>query len=482
MTTTAIRDDARSPAPEEARPVASRWSPVELLPPVLVLVLGMVLLRPGHGLWFDELFTAEVGRLPLGDILSAVVSGRGTTDYLATVPPSYNAPYYVVAHAWMSLPGIGSDTSLRVLSLLATAGGMALITRAISRPAGRATGVLAGLVLAASPLVLEQSVEARSYGLAMLATGGALLGLVRWLQEPPRGLVLFGLAGAGMGLMHWYAVTVLAAFVVAAVVLRGRRAWPLLLVGALAVLPAAGMVLLNLLNGTGGRNAEHLTGTGGEFPALAVRAWAGGWGPLLALTVGLAVVGAGRARGVRVVATAWAVVPLLLLVLVELVRPVYLPRYLLAGLLGVGVLAAAGALALPRPARVPMAGLLLACTLLTSAPMADRGPRERSDELVATLAEVHRAGEPIVAADQRSAMGLDHYVRTIAPQLRPDVVLPPDDAPAGADRVWLVRRLIDGVPEPTDDDEIMREAGLRMTDVHNFSASKTDLVLQLWER
>jgi hypothetical protein len=129
-----------------------------------------------------------------------------------------------------------------------------------------------------------------------------------------------------------------------------------------------------------------------------------------------------------------------------------------------------------------VAALLLACALVASAPMTERGPRERSGELVATLAEEHRPGEPIVAADQRSALGLDHYVRTLAPQLRADVVLPPDDAPADADRVWLIRRLIDGVPEPTDDDEIMREAGLRRTDVWNFSASKTHLVLQLWER
>ena len=168
------------------------WSPVELAPPALVLLIGILLLLPGHALWFDELFTAEVGRLPLADILSAVVHGRGTTGYLTGVPPSYNAPYYLVVHAWMSLPGLGGDTSLRVLSLLATAGGLALITRATTRLAGRGTGLLAGLVLACSPLVLEQAVEARSYGLAVLATGGAALGLARWLQEPPRGLVLLG--------------------------------------------------------------------------------------------------------------------------------------------------------------------------------------------------------------------------------------------------------------------------------------------------
>jgi mannosyltransferase len=459
-----------------------RWSPVELLPPLLVLLLGILLLLPGHGLWFDELFTAEVGRLPLADILDAVASGEGTAAYLAGVPPSYNAPYYVVVHAWMSLPGLGGDTSLRVLSLLATAGGLALITRAVTRLAGRATGVLAGVVLAGSPLLLEQAVEARSYGLAVLATGGAMLGLARWLQEPPRGLVLFGLAGAGMGLAHWYAVTVLAAFALAALIARGRRALPILLTGAAAALPAVLMVAVNLLNGTGGRNAEHLHDTGGRLADLAVRAWSGGETALLYLTVGLAVLGAVRARGLRVAGSTWVLLPLLLLTAAEFVRPVYLPRYLLAGLLGLGVLAAAGALTLPRAARAPVAALLVACSLLASAPLMDRGPRERADDVVRLLAGLHRSGEPVVAADQRSATGLDHYVRLLEPGLRPDVVLPPDDAPADTERVWVVRRLIGGVPEPTDDDAVLRAAGLRLDRQYDFPADKTDLVLQLWQR
>jgi mannosyltransferase len=184
---------------------------------------------------------------------------------------------------------------------------------------------------------------------------------------------------------------------------------------------------------------------------------------------------------VRVVGACWVLVPLLLLLAAELVRPVYLPRYLLAGLLGLGVLAAAGALSLPRAARAPMAGLLVACSLLACSPLADRGPRERADDVVAFVAERHHAGEPVVAADQRSATGLDHYVRTAAPQLRPDVVLPPDDAPADATRVWLARRIIDGQPVPTDDDGILASAGMRMTAEYEFPASKTDLVVQVWE-
>jgi mannosyltransferase len=470
-----------SPVPV-AEPRTARWHPAELLGPVVVLVLGVLLLLPGHALWFDELFTAEVARLPLGEIVSAIVHGTGTTSYLDGVPPSYNAPYYLVVHLWTSLPGLGGDTSLRVLSLLATAGGLALVTRAVSRLTGWATGVLAGTVLACSPLVLEQAVEARSYGLAVLATGSALLGLVRWLQQPPRGLVLFGLAGAAMGLAHWYAVTVLAAFVVAALVLRGRRAVPVVVLGALATLPTFGFVALALLNGTGARNAEHLHDTGGLLSALALDAWSARSVPLLVVVVGLALLGALRARGLRVVGVAWLLVPLALLTAAELARPVYLPRYLLAGLLALAVLAAAGALTFPRLARVPVAAALVGLSLVASLPLFDRLPRERGDEVVARLVELQEPGEPIVAADQRSAMALDHYIRDLAPALRADLILPPDDAPADADRVWLVRRLFYGEPEPTDDDEILRDAGLRMVSDKYYWAGKTDLIIQLWER
>jgi mannosyltransferase len=481
VSTTADRVSA-PPQPVRVPSPPARWSVLELLPPLAVVLLGTVLLLPGHGLWFDELFTAEVGRRSYAEILAAIIEGRGTTNYLADVPPSYNAPWYFVVHTWVLLPGSGGDTSLRVLSLLATAGGLALVTRAVTRLTSRAAGVLAGVVLAASPPLLEQAVEARPYGLAVLATGGALLGLVRWLQGAPRGLLLFALAGAGMGLAHWYAVTVLAALAVAALLLRGRRAWPVVLTGAAAALPVVGLVGVNLLNGTGARNAEHLRDTEGTLADLAVVAWAGGLRPLVCLTVGLAVLGALRGVGARVVGTCWVLVPLGLLLLAEQVRPVYLSRYLLAGLLGLGVLAAVGALTLPRAARAPVAGLLVACSLVASSPLAEREPRERADDVVALLAARHRAGEPIVAADQRSATGLDHYVRTAAPQLRPDVVLPPDDAPATADRVWLVRRVVRGEVVSTDDDEILRDAGLRVVDEYAFDASKTNLLVQVWQR
>jgi mannosyltransferase len=48
--------------------------------------------------------------------------------------------------------------------------------------------------------------------------------------------------------------------------------------------------------------------------------------------------------------------------------------------------------------------------------------------------------------------------------------------------VWLVRRLVDGEPVPTDDDAVLSAAGLTLTRTWDLPAVKTDLVVQLWTR
>jgi mannosyltransferase len=469
------------PAPRQIVPRArSRW---EWFPPLVLLVLGTALLLRGHPLWFDELYTAEVTRLPLPDIVRAIVQGRGTTSYLEDVPPSYNAPYYLVVKAWVALPFLGGDQSLRVLSLVAAAGGIAVLTRAVSRLGGTAMGVVAGVAVAVNPLLLKLAVEARSYGFVVLATAGALLGLVRWLDGDRRGLVLFGIAGAGMGLAHWYALLVLAAFAVAALVMRGRRAMPLLLVAGAATLPTASLVLLNLLNGNGDRNVAHLVDTDGALPLLALEAWAGDRLSLLRVTVVMALVGLVRVSRLRVVGAAWVTLPVLALVLAEaFLRPVYTPRYVLPALLGLGVLAAAGAVAWPRRVAVVLSAVLLAVSGLAVSDVLQRDPRERGDEVVVLLSARQRPGQPIVAADRRSALALDHFARLTAPRLATDFRLPPADPPLDAEVVWLVRREVDGQLRIGDDDAVLEGEGLRAVEEFRFGASATDFVIQRWER
>lgn len=463
-------------------PVAQlRASAVLLLPPATLALLGSALLLQRPSLWYDELFTAHVGGLGVGRLVDAVLSGQGTTAYLQSVPPSYNAPYYVVVQGWLSLtrqdPG---ELALRSLSLLCAVVGLALLTRAVARLGGRPVAVAAGLLAATNPLLLEYSVEARGYGLAVLATSATALGLARWLDGGR--LRLYALGALGAGLAHWFALPVVAALALSGLLLRRRAALPLLGVTALAVLPALALVLLATVQDDGGVTTGWIDDTGGAVPALALQAWTRGSPLLLTATGAAALAGlvlAWRdtaARRTAVVGACWLALPLLLVTLAELVRPVFVPRYLLPALLGLAVLAATGAGRSRWPAVAT--ALLTTVSLVAAAPLLDRGPREDARGAVAALAAQSAPGEPVVAVDRRAALALEHY----APD-RLAYTVPPTDPPAGAPVVWLLRQASrEGAVRVSDDDALLTADGLHLAQEQVFRGSSSWLVLQRWTR
>jgi mannosyltransferase len=471
----------RSAAPPAAGRAARR-DLLLLAPPAVLALLGSVLLLQRPSLWYDELFTAHVGPLPLARLAQAVLSGEGTASYLREVPPSYNAPYYVVVHGWLA--GTGQEPgelSLRSLSLLASVLAVAMLTIAVARLGGRATGVAAGLLVATNPLVLEYSVEARGYGLALLATAVAALGLARWLDGGR--LLLYAAGAAAAGLAHWFALPVLAGLALATLVLRGRAAVPLLAATAAAGTPALALVALAATQDDGATTTGWITDTGGAVPWLSLQAWTAGSLLLLLATLvacGVAAAAARRDRPARrtaVVGACWVAVPLLLVTLAEGVRPVFVPRYLLPALLGLAVLAAVGTAG--SRWRLPATGLLVALSLAAAAPLLDRPPREDARGAVAALARQHVAGQPVVAVDRRAALALEHYARG---PVREDLRVPPADPPE-ADVVWLLRQASrSGELRPSDDDAVLATYGLRPTAEQVFRGSSSWLVLQRWSR
>ena len=470
----------RAAAPEPAR--ALGWSPLLLAPAGVLALLGSALLLRRPSLWYDELFTAQVAPLPLARLVEAVLSGEGTASYLVDVPPSYNAPYYIVAHLWLLLTGQEpGELSLRSLSLLAAVGGVAALTAAVAQLGGRAAGLAAGLLAATNPLVLEYSVEARGYGLALLAVALAALGLARWLDG--RGLLLYAVAATAAGLAHWFALPVVAGLAVAALLLRRRAALPLLAVTAVAALPTLALVGLALTQDTAGTTTGWIADTGGEVPWLSLQAWTAGSPALLVATLALAAIGLSLARGgparrTAVVGACWIAVPLLVVTLAELARPVFVPRYLLPALLGLAVLAALGASAVRRPYGALLVAGLAGLSLLAATPLVDRPPREDARGAVEALAAQQVTGEPVVAVDRRAALALEQY----APErLRADVLVPPDDPPV-ADVVWLLRQADGRGVRPSDDDVVLRARGLRVAEQEVFEGSSSLLVLQRWTR
>lgn len=467
-----------------AAPRALPWWPA-LLPAAVLALLGGVLVAQRRGLWYDELYTAEVGTAGLPALFRAVWTGTGTTSYLADVPPSYNAPYYVVVHLWLGITRLPADeVGLRLLALVAAVGAVVVLVRAVQRLGGTAVALAAGLLTATSPLVVEYSAEGRMYGLALLAVATTLLGLARWLDGAPRGLLLLGLGGAATGLAHWFALPVVAGLVLAALLLRRQAALPVAAVGVLAALPCLALIGLSRVNGTGTSAVGWIREREAPVPVLALQAWTGSSALLLAvLLVALGAAAAGllsRAQGrpLAVVATCWLVVPLALVSVAELAHPVFVPRYLLPALLALAVLAALGTASWRRAVAVPATAAVVAASLLATLPLLDRGPREDGRGAVAALDRAHVDGEVVVAVDRRAALALDHYgPRT----LRDDLLVPPTDPPAGADVVWLLRQSTGERVRPSDDDVVLQREGLRLVQQRVFPGESRDLVLQRWE-
>jgi 4-amino-4-deoxy-L-arabinose transferase-like glycosyltransferase len=475
-------------APPSVEPVAAvpRWAAAwQFVPPLVLAALGGWLVAHRYGFWFDELYTAEVAPLPLGRLFDALISGDGTIAYLRDAPPSYNAPYYAVAHLWLTLTPFGADElGLRMLSLLAGTGAVAVFTRAVARLADRRTGLIAGLVLATNPFVVAYAGEARGYTLALLATALAALGLARWLDGEPNALLLYGLAAGAAGLFHWFALLVPAAFALSAVILRRRQSVPVVAVTALAAVPALAVVGIALANGVGSSGAEWIRGVGWIVPGILLRSWSGGHVALLVATAA-AVAAGSRAtnRQARVVGVCWVAVPVTAVTAAELVRPVYIDRYLLPAVIGLAVLAALGVARSPRRwLPLAVAALLVPSTVATVSNIG-KGPREDVRGAVALIAAAHRPGEPVVAAARWDALGLDHYTRRDHPELVADIVLPPAAVPA-ASSVWVLRRATTGVKG--DDDKLagldldLTGRGLRVVDERRVEGRRSVVLVQRW--
>jgi len=165
---------------------------------------------------------------------------------LHTIPRTESTPplYYVLAWVWTRVFGF-SEFGLRSFSALAGIATIPVACVLARRLAGRPASVVAGLLLAVSPLMVWFSQEARAYALATLLGTITVLCAVGWLQDRRRGwLVGWALAGALGVATHYFVVFILAPEV-ALLWWRSRRGRPLLtasgvlLIVCLALFPLA---------------------------------------------------------------------------------------------------------------------------------------------------------------------------------------------------------------------------------------------------
>lgn len=173
-----------------------------------LVVLAGALLRiagVGQNLFGDELFAYfEVHGRSLG----------GVFDQLRAPPVAYptevSPPLFFVL-AWAA-DALGDPVALRVPSLLAGTGAIAVVWALGRRVAGEGAGLVGAAVLALSPYAIFYSQEARPYALMMLLVALSTLGALGIASGRGRGWWgLYAVAAVGAAYTHYTAVFALAA-------------------------------------------------------------------------------------------------------------------------------------------------------------------------------------------------------------------------------------------------------------------------------
>ncbi|MGB3192859.1 MAG: glycosyltransferase family 39 protein [Limnoraphis sp.] len=110
-----------------------------------------------------------------------MLSIRDSENFQLSFP--YNRPlFYMLLKFWMQLGS--SDAWLRSMSVVFALGAIWLTYRLGCRVVGQATGVIAALIMALSPLFLNHAQEIRMYGLITFLSVAGTLALCHFLERP----------------------------------------------------------------------------------------------------------------------------------------------------------------------------------------------------------------------------------------------------------------------------------------------------------
>ncbi|MFF4561160.1 glycosyltransferase family 39 protein [Streptomyces sp. NPDC001435] len=345
---------------------------------MLSLALGLWGVRRDGSLWRDEAVTYDLAR-------------RGLPELWRTLEraDAVHGLYYLLMHALFRVFGWADPLLvLRLPSVLATAvaaGTLALLGR---RLAGPRAGLAAGLVFAVLPPVQRYAQEGRSYALVCALVVWASYLLVRAVESGTgRAWAAYGTVVLSACLLHEFAVLVAAAHAVA-VPRAARRDW-----ARVALLAGVGVAPLAVVSMG---QSEQVAWIGGTRTGALV-----GFAGLTLLGTACAALlprrrDAGRV-GLVELALPLFIVPGLLLLLVSLVKPLYVDRYVLYGQAGTALLVGAALDRLLRAGGLIRAGAALAAgaTVVALLPvtLSLRTPHSRVDDVTAVAAAVRTAGE-----------------------------------------------------------------------------------------
>ncbi|WP_327416283.1 glycosyltransferase family 39 protein [Streptomyces sp. NBC_01233] len=334
----------------------SRIAPWRLLPPLLAVALGLWGLERSASMWRDESVTWQVAHRPLGGIRELL----GGVD-------AVHGLYYLLMHGVFQLWD-GGLWALRLPSVAATALAAAGVAAVAHRLVGERAALIAGCVYAVLPPVQMYAQEGRSYALVAAAVVWATYLMLRERWVAYTVVLLLGCW------LHEFAVLALLAHAFTAGRSRGWR-WS----------AAAVVVLLLPLAVVSARQAEQQLGWLGRpsWQDWAAYGVVGGAALLLAR---------GAAKDLVRVALPLTLLPPGLLMVISLLHPWYVDRYVLYALAGPALLAGARLAAARGWWPWVLAGALLVPFGIWSVWL--RTPESRKDDVLAVAAAVRERARP----------------------------------------------------------------------------------------
>jgi mannosyltransferase len=349
---------------EAGRPPIGRAA--ELVALAAAMLIAVVLALPflgDRGLYFDEVFS--------------VTTAHDWAGMYRTFSLYENnmALYVVLLHGWMALAG-DSEAAIRSLSLLCALLALPVVHLLALRLFDARVAVIADLLLATSGPFLEFAQEARSYSLLLLLSALAAWLFVEGLHRPRwTTWACYSVVAAASVYAHYFGVlSAVACFAAAAWPGRGPTPWSHLtaaglgLVALLVPLAAVHPPDASQVDWIGRPGLKHLSACltwfagGSRMGAVAYLASAGAalWTAWRTLRRDPTPERWGRAWP-HLLLIAWTLLPALAALAASLlIRPVFVPKYLLGSLPAVLLLVAAGVARLPDRWAVPLlVGMLL---------------------------------------------------------------------------------------------------------------------------
>lgn len=307
------------------------------------LAIGLV-----QSVWFDEAYSIWLAKQPVGELL------RLTS--LDTHPPFY----YLLLKGWAAMFGWG-EFALRSLSVLAMGGALAIGVVLVRRFLGVRAALVALVFATFAPFLLRYGFEIRMYALASLIGIVATYILVRAVEEKERRrqLWLYALYAilVALGIYTLYYMALLWIVHVVWLVWLARyrkesifkQRWWLAYLGSLVLfLPWLPTFMKQLTNGalapiSQQMTVENMVGVM-SFTFLYQPSWQlnGLLSLVIALVIGLAIYVGVRAfkqvdkkqKPYLMLLALYALLPVLLIALISLARPMYVERYLAHVLIG----------------------------------------------------------------------------------------------------------------------------------------------------